>query len=395
MHWSSAVSTKSQLEDAVLEAGSTVRTEMQQREIDLLLVFISHHFSRQYGDLPRLLRRHLPHRHLLGCSAGGVIGGGHEVEGRAALSITAAHLPGVALAPFRLGPGSLPDDDASPRAWATCAGVPVDPISHFLLIADPFSCPTPQLIAGLDYAYPASVKIGGLASGARRAGENMLYSDDVLERSGMVGVAMQGDITISTIVAQGCRPVGEPLRLTRAQGPLLAEMENHPALDILQNVLGGLSARDRELARQALFLGIGPSESTAPPRPGDYLIRNIVGADTDSGALVVGESLRSGQIVRFHIRDAAASADDLELMLDRFATDEARRGARGALLFACLGRGIGLYGRPDHDTDAFRSHLGQVPLGGFFCNGEIGPVRGSTRLHGYTSAFGIFGPGLG
>ena len=95
-------------------------------------------------------------------------------------------------------------------------------------------------------------------------------------------------------------------------------------------------------------------------------------------------------MVQFHLRDADTSAQDLTAVLERFAMDNRENQAHGALLFSCLGRGQHLYGRPNHDSDIFHEKLGEVPLGGFFCNGEIGPVSGTTFLHGYTSSFGIF-----
>ena len=124
-------------------------------------------------------------------------------------------------------------------------------------------------------------------------------------------------------------------------------------------------------------------------RQGDFLIRNLLGIDGKSGAVAVGAALRTGIVVQFHLRDAETSAQDLEAVLARHHEGPAPRAA-GSLLFACLGRGEQLYGEPDHDTAAFQRHLGPVPLGGFFCNGEIGPVHGSTFLHGYTSSFGLF-----
>ena len=153
-----------------------------------------------------------------------------------------------------------------------------------------------------------------------------------------------------------------------------------------------LSDSDRELLSQALFLGIVMDELGPAPRAGDFLVRNVVGMDPESGSLAVGEVLQSGQTVQFHVRDARSSAEDLQALLRRSAARPAETPARGALLFSCLGRGVHLYGRPDHDTEIFRSALGEVPLGGFFCNGEIGPVGGTTHLHGYTSSFGIFRP---
>ena len=108
--------------------------------------------------------------------------------------------------------------------------------------------------------------------------------------------------------------------------------------------------------------------------------------------MAIGELLKEGQLVQFHLRDAETSAEDLTAVLERYAVENRENQVHGALLFSCLGRGQYLYGRPNHDTDIFHEKLGPVPLGGFFCNGEIGPVSGTTFLHGYTSSFGIFRP---
>jgi len=128
------------------------------------------------------------------------------------------------------------------------------------------------------------------------------------------------------------------------------------------------------------------------PIQGDFLIRNVMGMDDRAGVLSIGEMLMEGQLVQFHLRDAETSAEDLVAVLDRYAGDNRENQAQGALLFSCLGRGQYLYGKSNHDTEIFQNKLGTVPLGGFFCNGEIGPVSGTTFLHGYTSSFGIFRP---
>jgi small ligand-binding sensory domain FIST len=378
----------------------------------------------------------LPHRVLIGCTAGGVIGGGREIEQRPGLSLTAASLPGVAITPLAIEGSYLPDLDAGPRAWHDTLGVATEPTPHFVLLAEPFSFPSETLLAGLDFAYPRSVKIGGLASSATRPGGNALYvtTDAIagagpgggprasggsalahdtetggavatplaepaptprpatMRRTGLVGVALAGNIVVDTVVAQGCRPIGEPLRITRCDRNVLLEIEGKPALQKVRDLILSLSEEDQQLASRALFLGVVNNELLPEPGAGDFLIRNLVGIDPEHGALAVGDTLRNGQIVQFHLRDARTAALDLRLVLDRFASGAAARDARGALLFSCLGRGIHLYGRADHDTDAFRDRVGDIPLGGFFCNGEIGPVGDATYLHGFTSSFGIFRP---
>jgi small ligand-binding sensory domain FIST len=392
MQWASAVADAPVLETAVTDAAQAVARTLGAATADLLIAFVSPHHAAHFRDLPRLLRTALPHEVLLGCSAGGVIGGGREVEERPGLALTAARLPGVTATPIALTSEDLPDSDAGPRAWHEAIGIPPEPRPHFILLADPFSIPAEDLLAGLDFAYPSSQKVGGLASAARRPGENALYLADRILNAGAVGVALSGNIELDTVVAQGCRPVGKPMQITRADRNVLLELDGQSPLKAVVEMLNGLAPADQKLAQQALLLGIVMDNMISTPGPGDFLIRNIIGVDRERGLLAIGEVLREGQIVQFHLRDAKTAAEDLSGILSRYAMEETSGAARGALLFSCLGRGAHLYGRPDHDTDLFRTALGGLPLGGFFCNGEIGPVGGITRLHGFTSSFGIFRP---
>jgi small ligand-binding sensory domain FIST len=206
-----------------------------------------------------------------------------------------------------------------------------------------------------------------------------------------VGVALSGNVVVDTLVAQGCRPVGELMRVTRCQGNILYELDGRPAFEAVQELFATLDEYDRRLAGTALFVGVLMDEFRDEPRVGDFLIRNLIGADPRRGALAVGEYLQEGMRVRFHLRDAETSAEDLHTMLKGYEKSSPET-LSGALLFSCLGRGEGLYGLPNFDTGVFREHLGDVPVGGFFCNGEIGPVGGNTFLHGYTSSFGLFRP---
>jgi small ligand-binding sensory domain FIST len=392
MRWCSAVSDLAVLDDALHAVAGEVAAGMRGEAIDLAVLFVSQHFAAHYEALPERLRAVLPHRVLLGCAAGGVIGGGREVEHRPGIALTVAHLPDVVLTPFALAAEQLPDQDAAPSAWHLAHGVPPEPLPQFVLLADPFSFPVDAWIAGLDYAYPRSTKIGGLASAARAPGDNVLYAGARTLRAGAVGLALSGEVRIDTAVAQGCRPIGQPLQITRCDDHVLLELGGEPPLRVLQELLPQLTEADRQLVSQALFLGVVTDELATEHRAGDFLIRNLIGIDPQSGAIAIGEHLREGQTVQFHVRDARTSAEDLDLVLQRFAASTRGDRASGALLFSCLGRGMYLYGRADHDTDVFRQHLGDVPLGGFFCNGEIGPVGGSTHVHGYTSSFGIFRP---
>ena len=394
MKWSSAVSESLSLDEAVVECASKIRSELEDSVPDMVVVFVSAQHADRYAEIPGLVESHLPGGVLIGCSGGGVIGDGREVEHRAGLAMTAVHLPDVELAPFHIEDDALPDGDAAPEAWEALVRAPEasDKTPDFLILADPFSLRGEQLLMGLDYAFPASAKIGGLASGAHHPGGNALYLQDKVHTSGAVGVAMRGDIVVDTVVAQGCRPIGDPMTVTSCDRNALLELDGRTPFEVLRELFDGLSEDDRDLAQHSLFLGVVMDELQESPKLGDYLIRNIMGVDPRKGALTIGDLLKEGQMVQFHLRDAATSAQDLAAMLDQYMGSPHGFSGAGALLFSCLGRGEGLYGSPDHDTDMFRDRVGPMPLTGFFCNGEIGPVGGSTFLHGYTSSFGIFRP---
>jgi small ligand-binding sensory domain FIST len=356
---------------------------------DLVFAFVGAPLRDAADVLPARIRERLGDAYVIGCAAGGVIGAGREFEQAPALSVLAGRLPGAAVHGFHVRAHDLPDADEPPRAWHELVGVaPLDAPS-FVLVADPFTMPAPALIEGLDYAYPDAVKVGGLASGASRPREQVMFAGDRVVKEGAVGVALMGDVDLVPAVAQGCRPIGEPLRITKCEGHLLLELDGVPVLDALRALLRDAPSRDRELAQTALFLGFEMDPlSTGEPA---WLIRNLVGIDPRTRGLYVGETLRRGRRVRFHLRDRLTSIEDLEGTLDRVA-DGGRVEPEAALLFACLGRGTSLFGRPDHDSTVLRRHFAEVPVGGFFASGEIGPVGRTTHLHGYTSSFALLRP---
>jgi small ligand-binding sensory domain FIST len=392
MRWVSALSDSATLSKALDETIAVIQKGLQGEKPDLCLAFVSSEFLTGYETVAAKLQSALGPKVILGCSGGGVVGDNREVEHRPAVALTAAVLPDVTLTPFRAADSSLPGLDVSPRSWHQLTGVsPVDQ-PHFIVLADPFSIRIENFIMGLDYAYPKAVKVGGLASGATQPGENALFLNSVCYRSGAVGLALSGNIALDALVAQGCRPIGKPLRVTKCDRNILMELDSQSPLNVLRDLFSTLDARDQSLLQNALFLGLVMDPLKSHFTQGDFLIRNIVGLDTERGLLAVGALLRQGQLVQFHLRDAHTSADDLNQILSTYGSRAGRDHVSGALLFSCLGRGEYLYGKASHDTLMFHEKLGSVPVGGFFCNGEIGPVGGTTYLHGYTSCFALFRP---
>ncbi len=392
MRWSSAVSESASLDLAIAECATLVREDMGHLSVDLVVAFVSHHHAPEYDDVPELIRKEFPEGVLIGCSGGGVIGAGREVENGPGLAMAVAHLPTVDVVPFHVETADLPDADAAPDRWEDLVHTARDEDPHFILLVDPFTFDAEQLAMGLDFAYYPGVKIGGMASGGQRSGENALFLSYNAYASGAVGVALSGNVTVDTIVAQGCRPIGDPMQVTSANRDVLLSLNDGKPMVVLQHIYSGLTEQEQTLAKQALFLGIAMDPLNEAPQLGDFLVRNIIGGNQNTGALSVAEVLKEGQTVQFHIRDAKTSEEDLDNMLTQYSARKPIYEETGALLFSCLGRGEQLYGRPDHDSEMFRDKISPMPLTGFFCNGEIGPVGGSTFLHSYTSAFGVFRP---
>ena len=406
MQWVSALSTRASLEAAVREVTDQLRQQLPASP-DLAMVFISSAFASEYARLLPLLNEVITVPCLIGCSGGGVVGtpiGGStlEVEQKPALSVCAAILPDVAVTSFYLREDDLPDLDSSPNDWIEQVGVSPADSPSFILMADPLTSGINELLQGLDFAYPDAVKVGGLASVSSFQRSSGLFLNDTLQTEGIVGVALSGNIVLDAIVAQGCRPIGQTFRVVAGERNIVLELEAvgdlnaapQTPLVVLQNILKELDEGDRALAQNSLHIGIAQDGFKENLNPGDFLIRNLLGVDPKIGAMAIADRIRVGQRVQFHLRDARTSADDLETLLSSYQRQMqlAPLTEVGGLLFSCMGRGEGLYQKPNFDSHLFNQYLEGVPLSGFFCGGEIGPVGGTTFLHGYTSVFGICRP---
>lgn len=400
MKWASAVSTHPSLELALREVIERVLTQLDTAP-DLAIIFISSAFASEYSRVLPLLRGPLGTAQIIGCSGSGVIGRSldgklSEIEDTAGISLTVACLPDVDIQAFHLSIDELPDLDSPPGEWSEIIGVAPAANPHFLLMADPFASGMNDLLQGLDFAYPGAVKVGGLAGIETISRSCGLFCGQQLYRSGVVGVALSGNIAIDTIVAQGCRPIGPTFRIVDgernvvtkvATGETLAEQT---PLEALQELFQELSDADRQLAQEALFIGLAQSSFKQSLGQGDFLIRNLVGVDPKVGAIAIADRIRPGQRIQFHLRDADTAREDLSTLLQDYqSSHDSGPSPAGALLFACNGRGEGLFEEPNCDTHQFSDRIGPIPLGGFFCSGEIGPVGNTTFLHGFTSVFGI------
>ncbi|XTZ09602.1 MAG: FIST signal transduction protein, partial [cyanobacterium endosymbiont of Rhopalodia yunnanensis] len=328
MQWVNALSIRPSLEAAVTEVVDRVKKSLSQSP-DLGILFVSSAYASDYSRLISLILEKLSLPILIGCSGGGAIGVENstqiiEVESGPALSLTVASLPEVDVQAFHLISENLPDPDSSPDAWSKLVGVPLQQNPHFILLSDPFFRGITDLLAGLDFAYPNSVKIGGLAStGVMNIQSTLFYytsehSELKLCHQGTVGLALNGKIIVESIVAQGCRPIGQPYQITKGGRNVilqLGKLENmaqpivhRSPLESLRELIKTLDKDDRQLAKHSLFIGVVSDEFKYNLQSGDFLIRHLVGIDPRVGAIAIGNLVRPGQRIQFHLRDAKTSA---------------------------------------------------------------------------------------
>jgi small ligand-binding sensory domain FIST len=349
---------------------------------DVAFLFVSNHFFAEAARILDELRRRTGARHVAGCGGGGIITDAEEVEQRSAVSVLFASMPGAAIDAFTVDGTRLGDGDAV-GPWVEGVAARAGENAGFVLLPDPFTIDVIRLIAEFNLAFPGAVVCGGLASGGPSPGTNVLFAGDRVLHAGAVGLAFGGSVRLRSVVSQGCRPVGRRFVVTRCQENIIHELSGKPALEGIREVMGSLEGKDRDLARRALFVGRATTENKADFHRGDFLIRNLMGIDPRSGSIAVGDQVRRGTTVQFHVRDGETAEEDLRESLGRFKGESDTRPS-GALLFSCLGRGEGMYGAPHRDVSAIGAFLGEVPKAGFFCSGEIGPIGGSNFVHGFT-----------
>ena len=355
---------------------------------DLAFLFFSRNFADETRALVTSIQEELSPRLLVGCMAEGVIGEGQEIEGSSAVIAWAARLPEVSLAPIRLISDEA-GDRVSVQGWPKELEYRSDN-PFFILFADPFSTPIEEVFSTIEHFCPGSQAIGGIASGGMDLGENRLVLNQDIYESGMVGVVLWGQVTVRTVVSQGCQPIGERYVVTRAEGNIIYELGGSRTLECLQQTIQFLVEQRGQQAAMALQVGIAFDEHRIHFERGDFLIRGLVGADRRSGGLAVSDVVQEGQTIQFHIRDMNAASEDLNLLLAQDRVAHPHDQPKGALLFSCNGRGRQFFMEPHHDVSTVRQRTGDIPIAGFFAGGEIGPVAGKNYLHAYTASVALF-----
>lgn len=350
---------------------------LDSAEPDLAILFVGEYHLGSVRQIVDTCHEILRPRALIGVSAQGVVAGTTEYEEGPALALFCIKSPDLELDPLLLEAVSTGEEVAL-LGWPRS----VPESSSVVILADPFSFPVAAFLDRINENYPYIPLIGGMASAGSAPGQNKLMLDRTVTSEGAVGAILRG-IPIQTVVSQGCSPIGKPYVVTKAEANVVYELGGKPATERLKESLSS-GAEGIKLAFRGIHIGYVADENQIDFERGDFVIRNVIAADQQTGAMAVGDEIEVGRTVQFHVRDAEASHQDLVSLLSGKKAD-------AALLFTCNGRGTPFFGSPHHDASVVSETLGSVPLAGFFCGGEIGPVGTKNFLHGFTASLALFG----
>jgi small ligand-binding sensory domain FIST len=364
-------------------AARTAARHLDGAQADLALVFASGAHLADCDALLTAVHDELAPAALVGCGAGGVLGGARELEGGTGVAVWAAALEGGEARPFHA-------TVRREEEMGVLDGMPeIGSEAAVIMLSDPYSFPTDAVLDGIAEAAPGVPVLGGISSARTPMGEAALFADGRVVDEGAVGVCLNG-VELLPCVSQGAAPLGREMTITAAQDNIIYELAGRPAVQAIEQAVGVLELEERALVAAGLLIGIVIDGGKPEYEQGDFLVRGVTGADPESGAITVGATVTPGEVVRLHARDARSADEDLRRELRLRAAAIGGQRPAGALVFSCNGRGHGMFGTRDHDASLVQKELGGAPAAGFFAAGEIGPVGGRSFLHGFTATVAVF-----
>lgn len=377
---STAASTLDAVKTAVGEA-------MKQAAIDrahLVFLFATAHHGADVGPMLRVAVDMAGTEAVVGCSGMRVLTGQGEIEREPGIAVLAMAGKNLAAAPFLVR-----GEDAAIQIGETVRPY-VSKESVLVLLSDVFHYHPSSLIRELQETLGETSIVGGAASGGPMERRTLQWCGMDVAEDGIAGVLLSGGLRAVTGVAQGCQPFGQAYTITKAEGNVVYEIAFAPAVEALKEALLTLTPDEKENVGRSIFAGLAMDEYATRRGRGDFLVRNLIGMDPNTGALGITEQVEVGQTIQFNLRTAAAAREDIEQVVGRLASMTREAPPQFGLYFNCLGRGFGLYGQPDHDVSVIRKYFGELPLAGFFGNAEFAPVGGKNYVHNYTGALVLF-----
>jgi small ligand-binding sensory domain FIST len=377
------------LNEVEVEAWATAQRDRLIGEPTFALLFTTPECSRHAKAIMEIVQIYAHVPTIIGCSASGLIADQQEVEGEAGFCIALHALPETQVRALHL-PLHLFDTPDRVEPLRAALGPAPENVNAWTLFASSESIGSEAWLPDWDQATQRHTTIGGFACADPHGNESTLFLNGAVLSEGAVALGLEGAVTIEPLVSQGCRPVGSPWIITQAHNNVIHQIGNRPILEVLRDTLENMSQHEQQQARGNIFIGLVLDEYKNHFRAGDFLVRNLAAIDPKTGAVAIASPLRIGQNLQFQIRDAHTASTHFAQYLQATATALRGRTIYGSCLCDCIGRGTSLYGVPDHDVSIIHDIYPDLPIVGLFCNGEFGPSKNRTLLHGYSASLGLF-----
>ena len=385
IHAAVGVSTHTNTARAALDAAQQVLDQLGEDRPDWCVAFVTDEHTPFLESMQDSLTEVLGTPYVVGCSVAGVLACGREYEDGPAIGLLAVHSDQLRATPFLFQDTGDQGLTAATRLGQRMLG---SRDSHDLLVVwpDPYHVRPDRLLTGLDAILPGLPVVGGVAS-ARINGSTLQFCGTESAEAGISGLRLGGPFRHVVAVTHGCAPLTEPLRATQVHENLILELDGRPAFDVLREHAPDDLMRDLSTAIHHLFVGLIPAGAAES----DYLIRNIVATDPDTGVVGISDRIEEGQQLVYALRGRDAAKRDLHRALENVRSAGDATDYRFGLYFNCLARGRNLYRESGIDAAEIHRALPEVPVLGFFCNAEIGPLKGENQLFTYTGVLVLIG----
>lgn len=373
-------------EDALVEAVREARRGLGG-EPTQVFAFVSADWRPHLKEFLEVVQVEGRAAQITGCSGHGLVGVGQEDEDVSGVSLLFLRLPNTRVFRAVMDESDFRDVEAG-LPWPAVTGVPPDDFGSWIALANPLRMRSEGWLGQWNTAYPGEAVFGGLCSGGTDTGDLFLFTEEGESPGAMMAVRFSGGVRLGGVVSQGCRPIGEPYTITEVDRNVVVRIGQRRAYEVLEEAYESLDEAEQAAARGNIFAGLAMTEYKDELRRGDFLVRNILGGDPQAGVIALGAYPRVGQTLQFQLRDEDSADEDLR---NQCAGAQTRYGQPFAsLLFSCAGRGVRMFEAPNHDAGIIEDVFGRVPLAGFFCNGEFGPVGGRNFIHGFTASAAFF-----
>lgn len=375
-------------ENAAQEAASRAMSQAGLDRADLAVVFFTVDHLEDYPKLLANIFHIVGTDRVVGCSGAGVLTGETEIEGSPGLAVLVLSADRIRMEPHLSQPLHERDREIAKEIAQRAAGRPGEN-SLLVLFPDPYHARPDRLCAGIEEELGFLPIVGAGCSENGSQGRTFQLCGEELVSNAVAGATLSGSFQAAIDTTQGCQPVSEPMVITKAKDNLIFEINHEPAFEAFARVIKGPLLENLRRALAFVFAGLPADPEKNSVAPGDYLVRNIVGLDSQKGILAVADSVHEGESILFTLREGQRAREDLDEMLKRQVTNlEGKKPAFG-FYFNCCARGGSLYGISGIDTTYIRRWLGDFPLIGFFGNFELGPLGRRNRLLAYTGVLAL------